>query len=231
MLGYSSQGNEYSFFMLIPANFMLNRMTKKFHYQIYPFINQRSNHMYRNDQLRSVKIPDVDPSALPDDADFSMVAGDFLDVYSAQPGEWDCVTTSFFIDTAKNVFEYIETIAIALKDGGFWINNGPLLYHWAEMPGEFSIELAYDELRNAIVESGFDILEELVSLSTYSTNSKSMLQVSYKCVYFVAQKTRSVEGKVKLKGGPLKPMWEEKDGKGQQTVKVSIKENEVSEKK
>lgn len=37
---------------------------------------------------------------------------------------WDCVATCFFIDTAHNVIEYIETIWKILKPGGVWINLG-----------------------------------------------------------------------------------------------------------
>lgn len=39
-------------------------------------------------------------------------------------GEWDCVCTCFFIDTAKNIVEYIEVISNILKPGGIWINLG-----------------------------------------------------------------------------------------------------------
>lgn len=37
---------------------------------------------------------------------------------------WDCVATCFFIDTAHNVLEYMETIWKILKPGGVWINLG-----------------------------------------------------------------------------------------------------------
>lgn len=37
---------------------------------------------------------------------------------------WDCVATCFFIDTAHNVIEYMETIWKILKPGGAWINLG-----------------------------------------------------------------------------------------------------------
>lgn len=33
-------------------------------------------------------------------------------------GMWDAVVTCFFIDTAHNIIEYIETISKILKDGG-----------------------------------------------------------------------------------------------------------------
>lgn len=37
---------------------------------------------------------------------------------------WDCVATCFFIDTAHNVIDYIDTIWKILKPGGIWINVG-----------------------------------------------------------------------------------------------------------
>ena len=40
---------------------------------------------------------------------------------------WDCVATCFFIDTAHNVIEYVETIWKILKPGGVWINLGESL--------------------------------------------------------------------------------------------------------
>lgn len=39
-------------------------------------------------------------------------------------GQWDAIVTCFFIDTAPNVFEYIETIYRLLRPGGYWINLG-----------------------------------------------------------------------------------------------------------
>lgn len=40
---------------------------------------------------------------------------------------WDCIATCFFIDTAHNVIDYIDTIWKILKPGGIWINLGNLL--------------------------------------------------------------------------------------------------------
>lgn len=59
-----------------------------------------------------------------------MCAGEFLESYSDQENEWDCVLTCFFIDTAPVIIEYIDVIYKILKPGGVWINLGPLLYHW-----------------------------------------------------------------------------------------------------
>ena len=75
-----------------------------------------------------------------------MCAGEFVESYQGQLNEWDCVLTCFFIDTAPVVFEfelrfqsigrYIELIHRILKPGGFWINLGPLLYHWQVLAKE-----------------------------------------------------------------------------------------------
>lgn len=101
------------------------------------------------------------------------VAGDFLEVYGAgravaladyntqipytgrpnydQAASWDCVATCYFLDTANNILEYVRCISSILKVGGHWINFGPLLYHFAGMPNEVSIEISYAELK-AIME-------------------------------------------------------------------------------
>jgi hypothetical protein len=39
-------------------------------------------------------------------------------------GRWDCVVTCFFIDTAKNIVEYLDIIRNALTPDGIWINLG-----------------------------------------------------------------------------------------------------------
>ena len=40
-----------------------------------------------------VLVPDDLPGGLSPDVEFSMVAGDFLEVYRDQIGEWNCVAT------------------------------------------------------------------------------------------------------------------------------------------
>ena len=51
--------------------------------------------------------------------DFSMVAGDFQQVYATQVGCWDCLVTCFFLDTAPVVIEYIELIHQLLRPGTY----------------------------------------------------------------------------------------------------------------
>ncbi|CAM9860404.1 unnamed protein product [Lampetra planeri] len=188
-LGYSCQGNEFSLFMLFTSHYILNRCHEVDSVRLYPWVLQFSNTRRAWDRVRPVLVPDVDPSALPPGADFSMSAGDFLEVYSLDVDVWDCVATCFFLDTAHNVIAYIELIWQVLKPGGVWINMGPLLYHFENMVGESSLELSYDQIRQVIVQVGFVFEEENECVhATYTENERSMLRYIYDCVFFVVRK-------------------------------------------
>ncbi|ELU42925.1 N2227-like domain-containing protein [Rhizoctonia solani AG-1 IA] len=113
----------------------------KFEHTIHPFIHSISNTVSARSLLRAVQVPDVLPSDLPPGSNFSLVAGDFEEIYgvdsdpegglSSEPephaGEWDAVLTCFFIDTAKNIISYLKTIHKILAPGGVWINLGEKL--------------------------------------------------------------------------------------------------------
>lgn len=103
-------------------------------------------------------IPDVHPGSsllalsetyeVPANERMSMTAGDFRVLYQAEEysNSFDAVCTVFFIDTARNLLTYIETVKKCLKPGGVWINLGPLLWH-VETHDELK-----DESRNAIAQ-------------------------------------------------------------------------------
>lgn len=74
-----------------------------------------------------------------------------------EDNHWDCIATCFFIDCANNVVQFIETIYNILKPGGVWINLGPLLYHFSDLPNEESIEPSYDAIREVILGFGFQL--------------------------------------------------------------------------
>ncbi|XP_054752163.2 carnosine N-methyltransferase-like [Lytechinus pictus] len=189
--GYRCQGNEFSLFMLIASHFILNKSTETNMFTLYPWIHAFSNNKSSANQIRPIHFPDINPMLLSPDAHFSMVAGDFLEVYTDED-LWDCVATSYFIDTAKNILAYIEKIYRILKPGGHWVNLGPLLYHFENMPNEDSIEISYDVLQRVILDMGFKILKENPCVrSTYIQDPESMMRYSYECVFFVCQKPAS----------------------------------------
>lgn len=76
MRGFSAQGNEFSYFMLLPSHFLLNNTQRAEEHVIYPYVHSQCNWRTTSDMLRPVKVPDVLPSTLPVHVDFSMVAGE-----------------------------------------------------------------------------------------------------------------------------------------------------------
>ena len=94
-LGFACQGNEYSMFMLLASNYILNQGVPKESVQIYPWIHQFSNMPSADIQIGEVRIPDIELGEL--QADFSMVGGDFVEVYGEQKDSWDCIVTCFFV--------------------------------------------------------------------------------------------------------------------------------------
>ena len=192
-LGFKSQGNEFSYYMLLCSNFLFNNITKENEYMIQPFIHSFSN-LYNEDiPFKKVYIPDenlADELAKTDTGEMSMVAGEFVRVYKDKLNFFDSVVTCYFIDTANNIIQYIETIHNIMKIGGLWINFGPLLYHYTDNEDEISIELSWAEIKYIIKGYGFDIIKESEVVTTYSANKLSMKQRIYKCIFFSAVKKK-----------------------------------------
>ncbi|KAI7902947.1 N2227-like protein-domain-containing protein [Cokeromyces recurvatus] len=191
--GFSCQGNEFSYYMLFASNFILNRIKEENQYKIYPFIHSFSNIKSDAQQLSPILIPDVLPANLPPSVDFSMVAGDFIEVYQGvqQENAWDSIVTCFFIDTAKDIIEYMEVIYKALKDNGTWINIGPLLYHFEDSSsGDSSIELSLDQVKEVAKKLGFEFKKESTISTTYTSNPEGMLKYVYECAFWTAVKIK-----------------------------------------
>jgi len=190
-LGYKSQGNEFSYFMLLSSNYILNCVTKTEEFEIHPLIHSFSNLFWENSPLKGYKIPDECPAdSLSNESDMSMVAGEFVEAYKDCKDPWDSVVTSFFIDTANNIIEYIETIHKILNVGGVWINFGPLLYHYSDLDNECSIELSWEELKHIIANYGFEFKNEEIKETVYNSDINSMMYTVYRCIFFTAVKIK-----------------------------------------
>ncbi|CAE8712094.1 unnamed protein product [Polarella glacialis] len=185
-LGYAAQGNEFSYHMLLGSHLILNRSHRPGCFPIFPYVLSTSNRKGRWDHLHQVKVPDVCPrDVLNQDSELSMCAGEFVAIYENQVGAWDGLATCFFLDTAKNVFLYIRTIAKILRTGGIWANIGPLLFHYADVENEMSVELSWEEIKPVICRY-FDIVEEETRIARYTSNAAALGGVRYRCIYFVA---------------------------------------------
>ncbi|CAO1638809.1 unnamed protein product [Sympodiomycopsis kandeliae] len=223
MKGFSSQGNEFSFFMLIISHFILNNTSKMKEFKIYPWIHSASNWRNSHQMLKMEEIPDVNPNDLLNryqennavkPPDFEMVAGDFIPIYSSQDQKekYNAVCTCFFLDTAHNPIAYLEVINHVLPLGAYWINLGPLLWHFegqgpsggARSKGhgnhnqgehqQGSIELTLDEVVDLVGKMGFKIIQQKnLPRQSYTGHTESMLTYEYQCEFWIAQKVADVD--------------------------------------
>lgn len=198
--GYTAQGNEFSYFMLLPSSFMLNQSSPQEPLAIHPWVHSSMNHLCDADMLRELHCPDVDPveQASGSPGSMSMCAGDFLEVYSKTENimQWDAILACFFLDTAQNFIDYLETMYNALAPGGIVIHFGPLLFHWAEHGNsteteELSVEVSWATVKAVAQQLGFELQREELRACTYTTNRHSMMQTVYNAVFATFVKPRN----------------------------------------
>lgn len=231
--GFWTQGNEVSYHMLMALGFMLNRVTMAYSHTVFPYIHRLSHVSRRLYQLRPVAIPDTTAQAIFRGSEqqaeragelMSMAAGLFVDLYGP-PGlerngsytddatavefraenaaSMDVVATCFFLDTASNVLDYLKTIRHVLKDGGVWLNMGPLHWHFeGDLTRQMitrgdeqihtlmaGMELSRDELFAVMARLGLHVEEsELGIETTYSSDVRAASNFVYGCEYWVARK-------------------------------------------
>ena len=58
-LGYETEGNEYSYYMLLTSSYILNHATHAGEFDIFPWIHGNNNHTSDANHLRRVPIPDL----------------------------------------------------------------------------------------------------------------------------------------------------------------------------
>ena len=181
--GYETEACEFSLFVLYSSYFIMNRCGTET--KICPYVFPFSNCARVDEQMRLIPIPDLALSK--PSSNFSMVAGDFLDVYKdpSYVCSYDCVLSCFFLDTAKNVLEYLVLIQAILKHGGLWINFGPLQWHWEDNLGEPSIELTREEVYSVARSLNLQLLKSQLITAAYSTDPKSLSQPKYICDFSV----------------------------------------------
>jgi hypothetical protein len=176
-------------YMNVAYRFVETRDTAR-SFALHPFIDGLSHHARTSEMLREITVPNnlLDPSVL-------LVEGDFNTAFADQGGQYDIVVTHFFIDTARNLLTYFDTIQFLLKPGGKWLNFGPLLYG----TGPF-IQLSLDEIIAVVEEMGFEFedigdicgsltFEDKKIRSTeagYGFNSKALTKNAYSAQVWVA---------------------------------------------
>ena len=186
-LGYNIDANDYNFTNIILCDYFFN-YSKKDQFSFQPLIRSFSNYLTEDAVFRKFSFPDEDIK-LDGKAKINLLGGDFTKLYNDKIENYDCVITCFFIDTAKNVIEYIDIIEKVLKKGGIWINFGPLSYHWVGYQDIPTIELPYDKLKEVIINYGFEYLhEEKNKTVIYCEIEDFMKNDVFNCVFFTAKK-------------------------------------------
>ncbi|KAK2762111.1 hypothetical protein FQN54_001118 [Arachnomyces sp. PD_36] len=224
--GFSAEGNEISYHQLLASSWILNHTEGPEEHALHPFVSQFSNITSRSQQLRKVMIPDVHPGVAVTEnvtaasegretlGSMSMSAADFLVLYGNPSNKeaFHAVATVFFVDTAPNLIRYIETIRHCLKPGGYWINLGPLLWHFEhKAPGEKgegseggeggehknrgigepgSVELSEEEVLLLVGKMGFTVEkgQGTVGECGYIQDPDSLLLNMYRPSYWIARK-------------------------------------------
>ena len=214
--GFETEGNEFSYYMLFGASFLLNCCSEKRPYEIVPYWHSPLNHLSREDQYRSVSIPDESPgdhlNEFKPGSSMAMCAGDFCEVYGKPEyqSHFDAVACCFFLDTAKNILDYLDTIRFCLKKGGTLTSIGPLLWHWVEHSDQLvfgasplvdtsqggqnddvededeyiSIEVSLEDLIAFAEELGFRLDVKRHPLACpYATDRTSMHRTVYDCAF------------------------------------------------
>lgn len=190
--------NEFSSYMNVVYQYLVTLRAPSSLY-FHPYPDNWSHQTTLTELHRGVHAPDV----LLSRADVTLVEGDFSQVFKAP--EWsggqDVLVTHFFIDTARNLLSYVETIHRLLKPGGFWVNMGPLL--WSH---NSQLQLSLDEVVKLSEAVGFVFVESderwgertLPHLTVrsvhapYGFNHRTLSQNAYKAQFWVARKQRTM---------------------------------------
>ena len=185
--GYNIDANDFNFYNVILCDYLFN-YSKKNQFEFQPLIRSFSNFLTEEAVFKKYSFPDEDIN-LEGKGKMVLQVGDFTKMYNDKPNSYDCVITCFFIDTAKNIIEYIDIIEKVLKKGGIWINFGPLTYHWMGYQNIPNIELPYDVLREVIVNYGFEFLQEEKNKTViYCEIEEFMKNDFFTCLFFTAKK-------------------------------------------
>lgn len=116
-----------------------------------------------------------------------------------QTEQFDLVITPWFIDVCgKDVKAIQGLVASYLKDGGYWLNYGPLLY-LENTPVEQ--QYCAEEIRELMPLAGFTVAAELFIQQPYTHSPVSPRGRIEECWYFLAQKQTVAQQAFE------KPLW------------------------
>lgn len=182
---------EFSWLMVLMNEALYSKypVDKSGKVNVYPYIHTYSNHQNIDDQVRPVEIQHslkIPPSLNIHNADFTKF--DIRDYLKDSEKLNNLIfVTCFFLDTAENLIEYIQSInkiSSNFKGKVKWINVGPLKYGTAA-----KIEISNAELKSLVSHMGWKITDEKdPKLLGYLTDRKGLWQGYYNVTMWTAEK-------------------------------------------
>lgn len=186
--------NEWSSYVNVAYHFLEDN-PKPHSVTIYPFLDIWSHQKTRDEMRRQIAFPDIPVNS----SQVLLVEGDFTRVLKGRDSKYNAVVTLFFIDTARNLLSYLETINNLLVPGGLWLNFGPLLYGTSPW-----VQMSLEEIIDVAEAMGFDFLDTdedcgEITLpgrrvrgkeALYNFNSSSLSKYAYMAQFWVARKRR-----------------------------------------
>lgn len=189
-LGFETVGVEFDQLKIAAGKLIRQTRLKSQTIPLQPFILETCNRRSASDNTREIRVPDrmfEDLNIEFDDREFSEFAA------GNSKNSFDVVVTCFFLDTTVDIASYVAMIKRLLKPGGYWINCGPLTYHYGS---ERSVamqprwrELNAEEVVQTIESSGFRISEKSEIETEYLGNPRSLMSTKHKCMFFVASRS------------------------------------------
>lgn len=186
--GFMVEGCEASSSALLVGNYVLNNCTPDDAITIYPFVHEHSNVRSREQVVRAVNVPDVNPKDIPPDTDFSIRAGSFLEAYDGQDGTWDAVASCMAFDLGESVISHVRRVSQILKPGGTWAFVGPM--PCLDGGQNDMIHLSIGEFMTIVRKNGFKMVKQDMVRCMHSSDPESMRAVHVECPLVVALKVR-----------------------------------------
>ncbi|CCE63981.1 hypothetical protein TPHA_0G01440 [Tetrapisispora phaffii CBS 4417] len=152
---------------------------------IRPFAQYFSSQLDSGDQLREFNVPLSCIRKLPN---LNIRHGDFRNISINEKYDRIVIVTVYFIDTAENILEYIDTMEKLTKFAHTkqinWINIGPLKY--GTKP---NVQLTFNELTKLLAIRNWKMKHVVINndgnkLNGYLTDYKSLYQGYYGTVAF-----------------------------------------------
>lgn len=190
-LGFATVGVEFDQLKVAAGNLIRQTGMRGQTIPLQPYVLETCNRRSAAiDNTREIQVPD----RMFEDLNIEFDSREFTEFAEANSeNSFDVVVTCFFLDTTVDIASNVAMIKRLLKPSGYWINCGPLTFHYGSersvaIPPRWR-ELNAEEVAQTIKSSGFRISEESEIEAEYLGNPRSLMSTKHKCMFFVASRS------------------------------------------